>query len=444
MTPKRAVIKAGGGISYTAEAKDASGNPVADLTADSSFTITRGHSCTSNRCTATKLGVHTVTATANFRGQTIIGKAKLLVVADTVIDVGLAPKSAVIRSGGKIGYTTTGTEANGNGSVKLTRFTSLTIGPDGLCTGAACTAIKLGPHTVTATVNLASGVVTQTAKLLVVADTVIGLGMTPESAMIKPGGSVAYTTTGAEANGNGPVKLTRFTSFSISPDGSCTGATCTATKLGRHVVTATVNLATSKVTRTAELLVTTNPRCTPSSRDVIGRLQVSPRKGPPGTRVHIAARLNKKFAHCPMAFLLGGSRFGGAIVQPDGGVSAQGVPPKDAKPGVTRITLQATASRQILGATTFDVTRVGLWQRIPLWLKIALAVLLLLALAPAAVTGDRSRRQRRWVRHHVRAEARPSPESVTAARDAEAGPGFSVRVQPRSGTGTTEIHKEGD
>jgi hypothetical protein len=213
------------------------------------------------------------------------------------------------------------------------------------------------------------------------------------------------------------------------------------------VVRATVNLASSQVTRTAELLVTTNPRCAPSSRDVIGSLQVSPRKGPPGTRVHITARLNKRFAHCPMAFLLGGSSFGGATVLPDGSVSLQGTLPNDAKPGVTRIRL-ATTSGQILGTTTFDVTSLGfiagLWHRTPPWLRIALAVLLLLALALAVVTGDRPRRERWWVRHHVRAEARPSPESVTAARDAEAGPGFSVRVQPRSGTGTTEIHKEGD
>jgi hypothetical protein len=52
--------------------------------------------------------------------------------------------------------------------------------------------------------------------------------------------------------------------------------------------------------------------------------------------------------------------------------------------------------------------------------------------------------QRRWVRHHARIEGRPNPKDVTADRDARAGPGFSVRVQPRAGTGTTEIHKEGD
>jgi hypothetical protein len=443
VAPDRMVIKAGRSVRYSAEAEGANGKPVADLTGKSNFTISRGDSCTGNSCTATKLGVHIVTATADFRGHTITGKAKLLVVTDTVIDVGLSPKSAVIKSGESIGYTTTGTEANGHGPVKLTGFTSFSISPDGSCAGATCTATKLGPHTVTASVNLASGQITRTARLLVVADTVIGLGLTPELATIKPGERVVYSTTGTEENGRGPVKLTRFTSFSVSPDGSCAGTVCTATKLGPHVVTATVHLASSKVTRTAQLLVSTNPQCAPSPRDVIRKLQVSPRKGPPGTRVHVTARLDKKFAHCPMTFLLGGSRFGGATIQPDGSVSLPGTLPKDAKPGVTQIKLWSKDSRLILGTTAFDVTSVGPWQRIPLWLRAALA-LLLLAIVLAAVTGDRSRRQRRWVRHHVRAEPHPSAEDVTADREAEAGPGFSVRVQPHAGIGVTEIHKEGD
>jgi hypothetical protein len=444
VAPDRMVIKAGRSVRYSAEAEGANGKPVADLTGKSNFTISRGDSCTGNSCTATKLGVHIVTATADFRGHTITGKAKLLVVTDTVIDVGLSPKSAVIKSGESIGYTTTGTEANGHGPVKLTGFTSFSISPDGSCAGATCTATKLGPHTVTVSVNLASGQITRTARLLVVADTVIGLGLTPELATIKPGERVVYSTTGTEENGRGPVKLTRFTSFSVSPDGSCAGAVCTATKLGPHVVTATVHLASSKVTRTAQLLVSTNPQCAPSPRDVIRKLQVSPRKGPPGTRVHVTARLDKKFAHCPMTFLLGGSRFGGATIQPDGSVSLPGTLPKDAKPGVTQIKLWSKDSRLILGTTAFDVTSVGPWQRIPLWLRVALALLLLLAIVLAAVTGDRSRRQRRWVRHHVRAEPHPSAEDVTADREAEAGPGFSVRVQPHAGIGVTEIHKEGD
>jgi hypothetical protein len=447
LSPKRAVIGSGGSVTYSAEVQNASGNVLADLTAGSTFTITRGDSCSGSTCTATRLGVHAVTARGFFRGHRLTGSAKLLVVGGTVIDVGLAPASAVIKSGDSRTYTVTGTEANGNGTVPLTGFASLRIRPDGSCTGAKCTATKTGPHTVIATVNLGTGLLRRKAKLLVVTDNIIDVTLQPPSAKIGPAGKQPYITTGTEANGHGTVPLTGYTRFAISPDGSCTRATCTASKVGRHVVTATVTLAASRITRTATLLVAAAGHCTPTSRDVVGKLQVSPRRGPPGTRLHVTARLSRDFAHCALTVRLGGSHFGGVVVQPDGSVSLQGHVSDDAKSGITRIQL-TTASGQILGTATFDVTSLGflprLWHRTPLWLRVALAVLLLLALLLAIVTGDRPRRHRRWVSRHVHAEGRAAPEDVTVGREADATPGFSVRVLPHAGTGTTEIRKEGD
>lgn len=72
----------------------------------------------------------------------------------------------------------------------------------------------------------------------------------PATATIAAGGTQAYTANGFDAYGNalGPIAGAKFT---IKPDGSCAGATCTASKPGTHTVTAT----SKKVTGTATLTV---------------------------------------------------------------------------------------------------------------------------------------------------------------------------------------------
>jgi hypothetical protein len=61
--------------------------------------------------------------------------------------------------------------------------------------------------------------------------------ISPESATISAGGSQAYTAEGFDASNNSLGDVTASTTFSIVPDGSCTGATCTASVAGPHTVT---------------------------------------------------------------------------------------------------------------------------------------------------------------------------------------------------------------
>src|SRR5205823_1620046 len=63
------------------------------------------------------------------------------------------------------------------------------------------------------------------------------LALSPASATITAGGSQAYTAQGRDQFNNSLGDVTASTTFSISPDGSCTGATCTATAAGAHTVT---------------------------------------------------------------------------------------------------------------------------------------------------------------------------------------------------------------
>jgi len=71
----------------------------------------------------------------------------------------------------------------------------------------------------------------------VTAGSVVSITISPASAVIVAGGSQSYTATGVDAWGNPAGNITPTTTFSIAPDGSCTGAVCTATAAGIHTVT---------------------------------------------------------------------------------------------------------------------------------------------------------------------------------------------------------------
>ena len=69
------------------------------------------------------------------------------------------------------------------------------------------------------------------------------------------GQSQAYTANGYTAEGANAGDVTSASTFTISPDGSCSGATCTPASAGAHTVTATYG----SVTATASLDVTPPP-----------------------------------------------------------------------------------------------------------------------------------------------------------------------------------------
>jgi uncharacterized repeat protein (TIGR01451 family) len=75
--------------------------------------------------------------------------------------------------------------------------------------------------------------------------------LSPATATIAPGGTQSYTAQGLDAFGNLRGDVTAATKFKISPNGSCTGASCTATATGPHTVSGTHD----KITGTAALSV---------------------------------------------------------------------------------------------------------------------------------------------------------------------------------------------
>ena len=194
IAPASAEITAGGSQSYTAQSFDADGNPLGDVTASTTFSISPDGSCTGNDCTATVAGTHVVTGTNGSKTAT----ASLQVDPGALDHLALAPASATIAAGGSQGYSAQGLDQYGNPLGDVTDSTTFTIAPDGSCSGNVCTATSAGAHTVTGT----DGGKTGTASLTVTAGALDHLALAPASASIPAGGSQAYTAQGFDQYGN--------------------------------------------------------------------------------------------------------------------------------------------------------------------------------------------------------------------------------------------------
>jgi hypothetical protein len=145
ISPSSSTIIAGGSQSYTVTAYDSSNNSLGDVTGTTTFSISPDGSCTGATCTATTPGPHTVTG--NDGGKTAI--ASLQVSSGLLDHIIISPISATIIVGGSQVYATTGYDQYNNSLGDVTAATAFSITPNGSCTGNACTATVVGPHTVT-------------------------------------------------------------------------------------------------------------------------------------------------------------------------------------------------------------------------------------------------------------------------------------------------------
>src|SRR5205809_962668 len=202
------------------------------MTSSTTFTVAPDGSCTGASCTATLAGPHTVTGSSG--GKT--GSASLQVTANgTIARIVITPATATIAAGGSQKYMAQGYDAADNAIGDVTANTTFSIGPEGSCTGNTCTATTAGAHTVTGT----AGSATTTAALTVTAAALDHIVLIPASATISAGGSQSYSAEGRDQYNNSLGDITDDATFTIAPDGSCTGNTCTASTAGAHTVTAT-------------------------------------------------------------------------------------------------------------------------------------------------------------------------------------------------------------
>jgi hypothetical protein len=107
--------------------------------------------------TATKTYTCTVTAT-NARGTGAASAPSTPIVKFGALDhLVIAPASGAISAGASQTYTAEGFDQSNNDLGDVTSATTVTISPNGSCTGAACTATVAGDHTVTGTDGTATG-----------------------------------------------------------------------------------------------------------------------------------------------------------------------------------------------------------------------------------------------------------------------------------------------
>jgi hypothetical protein len=76
--------------------------------------------------------------------------------------------------------------------------------------------------------------------------------ISPSNATIQPGGSRSYTAEAFDTDGGSMGNVTADTVFSIAPNGSCGGNTCTAQQPGAHTVTGTYHGDSDRATLRVE------------------------------------------------------------------------------------------------------------------------------------------------------------------------------------------------
>src|SRR6266536_2215265 len=219
LSPAQASIRSGASQAYTATGYDAAGHELGDATTQTSFSINQDGSCTGPSCMATKGGRHTITGTVHLGNRVISDTATLQVVPPGPVEPPhptvepirrpVAPPHSPVQSPRGRGESSGRPVAPSQGPAESPR------------------------HQVGRSLPLAR------------------LVMSPARVFMPSGGKVTYHAEGYDAAGHPLGDVTAQTSLSIRfsaaktsrpirPDGSCTEATCTATKLGRHTVTGTV------------------------------------------------------------------------------------------------------------------------------------------------------------------------------------------------------------
>ena len=139
--------------------------------------------------------------------------------------------------------------------------------PDGSCTGATCTASAVGR----AHGHRHDAGKTGTASLRSTPGALDHLVLSPASATIIAGGSQTYTAQGFDQYDNSLGDVTARTTFTIAPDGSCTGASCTATVGGPHTVTGTDTGKTGTATLTIDAAAVDHIVISPASATITRR-----------------------------------------------------------------------------------------------------------------------------------------------------------------------------
>jgi hypothetical protein len=501
LAPDTAEIQVGAQQPYTFKGVDQYGNERADdLAGRTTLSIDPPGSCTKDSCTATTPGAYTVTGTLN--GTSFADTAELLVVAPgqqpsiATVTPAFTPPARAVEVRGNTGscnragtLTLRGmpTEASVNvtGDEHSDFVASFTV-PAGTFPNAYKLELSVdcngqfqraeGDLTV---INLAPVAVDDSASTT--QDTPVAIAVTANDRNPDPGNGYQTLVVQESLPPHGTIQVQPDGVIIYTPSAGFLGQDQFQYGLCDNVINAagTADCGIATVTVTVNPTTggsagggsagggsagggsagggsagggSTNPDpCVPAAGDLRQHLQVTPVKGPGGTKLRITATVDPKLAACPLRLLLGGTPLGPDLtVGSDGSIAAQLPVPSDAVPGSSVLGL-ATTGGQLLDQASFEILPTLLrrwWERNPYRLLLGIGALLGGALARAAL-----RRLRRLIQQHdqdkqhqarvpgLRADPHTRPPELTVAPDLDDRPTLVVRLQPHDDAGALTMQE---
>src|SRR5207249_10442863 len=115
-----------------------------------------------------------------------------------------------------------GLAATGDDLGDVTDEATLTIAPNGTCSGSTCTSQRPGRHTISAKLGGAGG----SAAVRFVPGAADRLNVTPTDPEISAGDKVAFAVRAFDRFSNALGDVTGRSAFAIGPDGTCAGRSC--------------------------------------------------------------------------------------------------------------------------------------------------------------------------------------------------------------------------
>jgi outer membrane protein assembly factor BamB len=227
--------------------EDQYSNRMADVSSSAQFSVTAPATCQGYYCGSTTAGSYAVTAT--YGGFSV--STRLTISPDVPTTLAVLPAVSTIAAGAAQTYTAQAFDEYGNSIGDVTSTTAFSLQP-GSCTGNVCTATKATApgtsDTVSATWKAPAfyPAISGSAQLGVVPGAVSGLSLTGP-ASTSAGSAVTVNARGADAYGNDIGDVSGQAAFAITPDGSCQANTCSATRAGTHVVSASYQSASASL-----------------------------------------------------------------------------------------------------------------------------------------------------------------------------------------------------
>ncbi|MDM7998689.1 MAG: hypothetical protein QUS33_01480, partial [Dehalococcoidia bacterium] len=250
VSPDGATIVAGSSQAFTAHTADSFGNPIEDVTDNTTFSIdaAAGGTWSANIYNSASAGAWVVTA--DYGG--LQGTATLNVSAGSVSYIIVLPDGVTVTAGDSVTYAAQSYDQFGNPIADVTDSTVFTIdaGAEGTWASNVYTSAKAGTWTVTGD---CVGLV-DTASLTVNAGALDHIVISPHTATVMAGATQAYTAISADQFDNAISDVTAGTMFSIpaAAGGSWAANVYTAQTAGTWTVTGTYG----ELNDTATLTVT--------------------------------------------------------------------------------------------------------------------------------------------------------------------------------------------